>query len=53
LLDRRRDLDVQRDGWGGTPAINGTVIPDRFNMTGGASFTLDDCWVQKERCSKR
>ncbi len=30
----------------GGATINGTVIADRFNVVGGATFQLDECWVQ-------
>ena len=59
LVVRRGGLEVQGsqingalilDGqlkYNGSPTINGTIISDSaFSITGGANFTLDDCWVK-------
>jgi hypothetical protein len=31
----------------GNATINGTVIASEFWFRGGATFSLDDCWVQQ------
>lgn len=32
--------------YAGGPAINGTIIAQQFVISGGAAFTLDECWVR-------
>lgn len=32
--------------YSGGPTINGTIIAKEFNLSGGATFSLDECWVR-------
>ena len=59
IIVRRGGIDVESnpringalivDGkfrYRGTPTINGTIMAQQIDISGGATFTLDDCWVR-------
>jgi hypothetical protein len=31
--------------YSGGPVVNGTILAQQIQMTGGATFSIDDCWV--------